>query len=149
MVFHYNMNPSGWNGFATLSDFYNKFEAGDKRRGIVYSTLSSPLNPGNRINVGFLAGQQYDLTTDVPLNDRTGIPLIFTPQVKNIETEPNLEVTGIRPLKYFPDFANSHSPDNDFVLFRFSDVLLMKAEAILRGGTGTMPAHMVIMQLQL
>ena len=143
MVSHYNMNPNGWNGFATLSDFYNKFETADKRRGIVYSTASSPPNPGNRINVGFLANQQYDPTTDAPLTDNLGAPLIFTPEVKNIETYPNLEVAGIRPLKYFPDFANLFSPDNDFVFFRFSDVLLMKTEAILRGGTGTNPTSIV------
>ena len=33
---HYNQNPSGWNGFTTLSDLYNKFEATDKRRGLNY-----------------------------------------------------------------------------------------------------------------
>ena len=137
MVFHYHMNPNGWNGFATLSDFYNKFEAGDKRRGIAYGTPNSPPNPRNLTNVGFLEGQQFDLTVDTPLNDRTGIRLIFTPEVKNIETQPNYEGTGIRPLKYFPDFSNPFSPDNDFVIFRLSDVLLMKAEAIVRGGSGT------------
>jgi hypothetical protein len=136
MVLHYNQ-VGCCNGFSTLSDFYNKFESTDKRRGMVYSTAVSPPNPGNRINIGFLAGQQYDLNTDAPLKDRTGIPLIFTPEVKNIETGANLEVTGIRPLKYFPDYANFDSPDNDFVYFRLSDVLLMKAEAIFRGGTPT------------
>jgi hypothetical protein len=137
IALHYNQTPSGANGWATLSDFYNKFEPADKRRGIVYKTAGSPPNPGNRINIGFLAGQQYDLTTDSPLTDRNGNPLIFTPEVKNIETGSNYEVTGIRPLKYAPDFQNLPSPDNDFVYFRFSDVLLMKAEAILRGGTPT------------
>jgi hypothetical protein len=134
---HYNQTPSGSNGWATLSHFYNKFEPADKRRGIVYKTAGSPPNPGNRINIGFLARQQYDLYTDSPLTDRNGNPLIFTPEVKNIETGSNYEVTGIRPLKYAPDFPNLLSPDNDFVYFRFSDVLLMKAEAILRGGTPT------------
>ena len=134
---HYNQTPSGYNGWATLSDFYNKFEPVDIRRGIYYTYPGSPPNPGNHINVGFLAGQQYDLTTDAPLTDRTGAPLIFTPEVKNIETGANLEVTGIRPLKYAPDFSNLFSPGNDFVYFRFPDVLLMKAEAILRGGTPT------------
>jgi len=137
IALHYYQAPSGSNGWATLSDFYNKFEPADKRRGIVYNTAGSPPNPGNRINIGFLAGQQYDLTTDAPLTDRNGNLLIFTPEVKNIETGPNYEVTGIRPLKYAPDFPNLFSPDNDFVYFRFSDVLLMKAEAILRGGTPT------------
>ncbi len=138
MVLHYYQPPVlCCNGFSTLSDFYNKFESTDKRRGMVYSTAASPPNPGNRINIGFLAGQQYDLNTDVPLTDRNGAPLIFIPEVKNIETGANLEVTGIRPLKYFPDYANYFSPDNDYVYFRLSDVLLMKAEAILRQGTPT------------
>jgi hypothetical protein len=138
ITLHYNQYPSGYNGFATLSDFYNKFEPADKRRGIVYNTVNSPKNPGNRINIGFLVGQQYDLNTDAPLTyGRSGSLLIFTPEVKNIETGANLEVTGIRPLKYAPDFSNLYSPDNDLVYFRLSDVLLMKAEAILRGGTPT------------
>ena len=136
IIFHYSQG--GFNGWATLSDFHNKFEPTDKRRGIVYSSAGSPPNPANAVNVGFLAGQQYDYFTGAPLTYRTGAPLIFTPEVKSIETGINLEATGIRPLKYFPDWSNFYfSPNNDFVYFRFSDVLLMKAEAILRGGTGT------------
>jgi starch-binding outer membrane protein, SusD/RagB family len=136
---HYNQNPGGWNGFATLSDFYGKFEATDKRRGINYPTPGSPANPGNRQTVGFLLGQQYDLTTDQPLKDRTGAPLAFTSVVKAVEVGTNLEVTGIRAYKYPIDFINDGggNVDNDYVYFRLADVLLMKAEAILRGGTGT------------
>ena len=33
MTLHYNQKPSGWNGFATLADFYDKFETTDKRLG--------------------------------------------------------------------------------------------------------------------
>lgn len=137
---HYNMTISGWNGFTTLSDFYNKFEASDKRRGIAYpySSPGAPANPGNRINVGFLRGQQYNWNTDAALNDRTGAPLAFTDDVKIIEKGTNLEVTGIRAYKYPIDFqydANGNA-DNDYVYFRLADVLLMKAEAYLRGGSG-------------
>ena len=115
-VLHYNQDFGiGFNGGSTLSEFYNKFEAIDKRRGIVYSTAGSPPNPANAINAGFLIGQQYDYFSGAALTDRAGAPLIFTPEVKNIETGTNLEVTGIRPLKYFPDWANLFSPDNDFV----------------------------------
>lgn len=137
-VSHYNMNPGGWNGFSTLSDFYDKFQAGDQRRGLVYTYPGSLPNPGNRQNVGFLIGQQYNLTTDAPLQDRKNAPLIFTREVKLIETGNNLEVTGIRVIKYPFDYATpGDQKDNDWVLFRLADVLLMKAEAILRGGTGT------------
>jgi hypothetical protein len=91
------------------------------------------------VNVGFLVGQQYNLTNDAILKDRTGQPLIFTPDVAIIETGSNLEVTGIRVNKYPIDYANEASrlSNNDYVYFRLADVLLMKAEAILRGGTGT------------
>lgn len=136
---HYNQNPGGWNGFSTLSDFYAKFETIDKRKGANYPTPSSPPNPGNRINVGFLVGQQYDLNVDAALKDRTGALLIFTPNVSSVEVGDNLEVTGIRAYKYPIDFVNDGggNVDNDYVYFRLADVLLMKAEAILRGGTGT------------
>src|SRR5436190_21595065 len=47
----------------------------------------------------------------------------------------------IRPIKYPPYFDNFNpfnSPaTNEFVYFRFPDVLLMKAEAIMRGGSPT------------
>lgn len=137
-VMHYNQNPGGWNGFTTLSDFYNKFEASDKRRGVAYPTPGAA-NPGNRVNVGFLIGQQYDWATDAALKDRTGLPLAFTPEVKLIENGANFEITGIRPFKYPIDYPNdgSGNVDNDYVFFRLTDVLLMKAEAILRGGTAT------------
>ena len=137
-VMHYNQNPGGWNGFTTLSDFYSKFEATDKRRGVNYP-VPGAANPGNRQNVGFLVGQQYDWNTDAVLKDRSGAPLAFTPEVKLIESGDNLEVTGIRPFKYPIDYPNDNSGnvDNDYVFFRLADVLLMKAEAILRGGTGT------------
>lgn len=138
-ISHYNMQPSGYNGPTALSDFYDKFGANDIRRGTVYRYTNGPANPGNRQNVGFLIGQQYNLTTDAPLTDRLGAPLAFTREVNIIETGANLEVTGIRPMKYPPDFTNNSASttDNDMVHLRLPDILLMKAEAILRGGTAT------------
>ncbi len=139
LTMHYNQNPSGWNGFTTLSDFYNKFEATDKRRGVAYNYTSPNAvpNPGNRVDVGFLIGQQYNWTTDVPLKDRTGAPLAFTPDVKIIEKGTNLEVTGIRAYKYPIDyqFDDNGNVNNDFVYFRLGDVMLMKAEALLRSSS--------------
>ncbi len=46
--------------------------------------------------------------------------------------------TGYRNVKFLPD-ANSinRNQNNDVPVFRFSDIILMKAEAILRGGTAT------------
>ena len=141
---HYNSFGTPWhfagvNGWTTLSDFYDKFEQGDIRRGTVYTTAGSPPNQGSHVDAGFLIGQQYDLffTIDSLTERDNPNPLFFTREVKNIELGKNLQSSGIRPVKYFPDFNNYFSPDNDFIFFRLADVLLMKAEAIFRGGTGT------------
>ncbi len=49
---------------------------------------------------------------------------------------------GIRNIKFFPDYTNtiSRNQNNDIPVFRYSDIILMKAEAILRGGTATLGA---------
>jgi starch-binding outer membrane protein, SusD/RagB family len=136
MSMHYNQNPGGWNGFATLADFYDKFDSTDKRRSVVYPATAYT-NSGNRVNAGFLIGQQYNLTNDTALNDTRGNKLIFTRNVATNLQENNpatLEVTGIRVVKYTPDYSNDDAPANEFVFFRYSDVLLMKAEALLRSG---------------
>ncbi|MDQ3683030.1 MAG: RagB/SusD family nutrient uptake outer membrane protein [Bacteroidota bacterium] len=138
MVHHYNMNPGGWNGWSTLSDFYDKFQATDQRRGGYYNYPGALPNPGQRQNVGFLVGQQYNLTTGAPLNARNpaSAPLAFTRAVKIRETDPNtLELSGIRVIKYAFDYAAAgDQKNNDVVLLRYADVLLMKAEAMLRTG---------------
>ncbi len=139
-VSHYNMNPGGWNGFSTLSDFYDKFEATDQRRGVYYPYPAGLPNAGHRVNVGFLIGQQYNLSTDnlttpAPLSDRKGNPLAFTRTVALRETGSNLEVTGIRVIKYPYDYPHKDAQNNnDYVIFRLADVMLMKAEAQLRTG---------------
>jgi len=136
-------NYSGYecaDGYATLSNFYDKFDSNDQRRGIPYTYPGSYPNTGNRVNVGFLFGQQYDLTTDAPLFDNQQFfdSVIYTREVQNIDTGSHVYMEGIRPLKYAPALNNFYGePNNNFVYLRFADVLLMKAEAISRGGTGT------------
>ena len=141
-VSHYNMRPvDGYNGPATTGEFYSLFEPGDTRRGVAYETEGGPANPGKRINVGFLIGQQYNLVTDEALKTRGGAPLAFTQEINLFETGPDLEAKGIRPIKYPIDYVSEakggNGCENDHVSFRLADVLLMKAEAILRGGTAT------------
>jgi hypothetical protein len=46
---------------------------------------------------------------------------------------------GYRNIKFYPDStAATRNQNNDMPIFRYSDVLLMKAEAILRGGAETL-----------
>jgi hypothetical protein len=126
---HYNQTPSGWNGFATLSDFYDSFEQNDVRR---YTEYPGIFEKGHIAN-GFLVGQQYNAAGE-PLKDRKGNNLAFTREVKLKETGNDLEITGIRVMKYPIDYNNGAYPDNDLVFFRYADVMLMKAEAQHRTG---------------
>ncbi|TAH05373.1 MAG: RagB/SusD family nutrient uptake outer membrane protein [Sphingobacteriales bacterium] len=128
---HYNQKPSGWNGFTTLADFYDKFEAADTRRGGTYPGLTNVTG----LRTGFLVGQQFD-QNGTELKDRKGAPLAFTREIALRETGNNLEVTGIRVIKYVPDFAQGidGNAENEYVIFRLADVMLMKAEAQLRLG---------------
>jgi len=129
---HYNMNPSGWNGFTTLSDFYNKFEDADMRKSASYTGMTDV----SGIKVGFLRGQQFNEKGEM-LFDRKGNPLAFTDEVALKESGNNLEITGIRVMKYPIDYKNGDNVDNDYVFYRYSDVLLMKAEAMLRSGNAS------------
>jgi hypothetical protein len=126
---HYNQKPSGWNGFTTLSDFYSKFGSTDMRRGVEYKGMTDV----SGIRTGFLVGQQFNEKGEA-LKDRKGNNLAFTPEVKLKETGSNLEITGIRVMKYPIDYTGGDQADNDYVVFRYADVLLMKAEALLRTG---------------
>jgi hypothetical protein len=130
---HYNQNPSGWNGFATLASFYDKFEADDQRIGRSYGEFTDSTG----MTVGFQIGQQYG-KKGVKLKDRANNDLIFTRDIQNTVTG-NVETPGIRVVKYVPDMKPDYSGDkdnanNDYVMLRYSDVLLMKAEALLRSG---------------
>lgn len=122
MTLHYDTRPDGWNGFATLSDFYAKFETNDNRR----SAPSPVTGNNNGIKKGFLIGPQT-LNNGAPvLNSRQGnIQLNFKPQVTILGAATD---EGIRVIKY-------HQADQGkYILLRFADVYLMKAEAMFRKG---------------
>lgn len=56
---------------------------------------------------------------------------------KNLTASPYIQTAGARMKKYEVDrtaYADGRLPDNDIVLFRFADVLLMRAEAAVRNG---------------
>lgn len=128
MTLHYNQNPSGWNGFATLADFYAKFDANDKRRGIPAGQIPG-LPFGEKfsgIGLGFLTGQQKNDDGENITDTRTGIPLQFSADVPLSGAATN---KGIRVMKYHPAFYDK------YVLLRYAEVYLNMIEAKVRGGS--------------
>jgi len=126
---HYNQRPSGWNGFTTVAETYDRFEAADKRRTADYPGVTNV----SGLKVGMLFGQQFDQNGNA-LKDRKNNNLSYTKTVKLKEIGNDLEITGIRVVKYPPDYAKEFPAENEYVIFRFADVLLMKAEALVRTG---------------
>lgn len=104
---------------------------------------------------------QYDNATGEPTNVRNtygGENVTFTKAITlkedltaNPPIVPNADLNcgadlkgwtqGYRSIKFFPDINDynnfSRNQDNDVPIFRYADIILMKCEAIVRGGTAT------------
>jgi starch-binding outer membrane protein, SusD/RagB family len=122
MTLHYDSPFSGWNGFTTLADFYGKFEDGDQRKSEAAKKDGTEFSG---ISKGFLIGQQYSDKGNPITNSRNGKPLAFT---ANVNLSGAATDEGIRVIKYHP------GDHGQYILLRYADVLLMKAEAQLRSG---------------
>jgi hypothetical protein len=149
--FTYNLTSQPWNGFCTLEEFYNSYDDADLRKGDP-GTLEGPA--GRRGN--FVAGYQYrnggGLVTDdgyeAPIPDRQPAPLLGDPDgaplnLGNIgSTQPQINElgpqayrqAGVRIGKWEFAIGATSELSNDFAVFRYADVLLMKAEALWRQG---------------
>ncbi len=122
MTLHYNQNPSGWNGFTTLADFYDKFEKDDPRIGIPAKGDGKEFSGIGR---GFLIGKQIMDNGKDLIDTRTQKVLSFT---RDVPLAGAATDKGIRVIKYHPADASK------YILMRYAEAVLMKAEAQLRGG---------------
>lgn len=117
----FDLQDSPWNGYASLEEFYNAYETNDARRN------------------SFLAGPQFALDGS-PLTDDNaeaadpdGAGLNFTPEIN--ELAPNsLRQAGVRVAKFEYRVGATPNLSNDFPIFRYGDILLMKAEVMHRTG---------------
>jgi hypothetical protein len=139
----YNLTSQPWNGYCALEKFYNSYEATDLRKGDA-GTLTGPATKrGN-----FVAGYQYKLGGGLVMDDGAdgtdpdGKPLNFgsigslvnglpVPQINELGPQAWRQA-GVRIGKW--EFQIGGTPDmsNDYAVFRYADVLLMKAEALWR-----------------
>ena len=95
-------------------------------------------NLDSRFIHNFYYGKVYDLD-DNPVLDRTGQPFAYNPKEVEMDLSgsPYVETAGARLKKYEVDknaLKDGMLIDNDIVLFRYADVMLMRAEAKLRNG---------------
>ena len=98
-----------------------------------YNTSS----PDARLDMNFYTGKVEVDGSNVTLDD--GTPLEYQPLdvEQNLTASPHIETAGARMKKYEVDrtaYSDGRMPDNDIVLYRYADVMLMKAEAKVRNG---------------
>ena len=122
-------------------------------------------NDANDIrNKQWLTGPQYQKDGVTPIQvvtNRSGYDAVTYPKdttayTYNVNLTPNIVLRadpssfdvgndeiawnmGYRNIKFYPDATSANrNQNNDIPIFRYSDIILMKAEAILRGGTPTL-----------
>ncbi|WP_225035272.1 RagB/SusD family nutrient uptake outer membrane protein [Winogradskyella sp. SM1960] len=110
----FDMIADPWDGFVVQPDFFAKYSENDLRRN------------------SFLFGQQYD-TGGNPIVEG-GEPFIYTPTIADYNARGKWEGARIAKYEYQEDITYGADMENDFVLFRYADVLYMKLEALYRLG---------------
>lgn len=108
-----------WDGFCVTESLYNSYDENDVRRK------------------SWLAGPQYDKSGN-PLMYR-GEPFSYNVSVTSLYDPQNPAKTedGARCAKYEYEDGLQGSMSNDFVIYRYADVLMMEGEALVRMGKAT------------
>lgn len=123
----YNFQSTPWGGVCTIPQYISSFDKDDERLANC-----------------FIKGQQYD-TSGNPLNctmgDMAGKPLNYVNDVPSIDA--SQETSGYRWGKFEYAKGITNRLSNDFPILRYADVLLMKAEALLRLGKSDEAADLV------
>lgn len=113
----YGFTTSPWNGPCTLESFYNKYADNDLRKK---QWLVGPI-------------VKDDDTLRYSNSTLSDVPAIIVPQVSKIEDATAANTfEGARFVKFELEPDIGHHANSDFPIYRYADILLMKAEALLR-----------------
>jgi hypothetical protein len=140
----YNINAQPWNGFATIQEFYQSYidpvqNPGPQGTVVGVDPAGTPTTGtlDKRMLNNFLVGPQFASTGSrlsdggADATDPDGPPLTFTPYINQLF--PNAwRQSGARINKWNFYAGMTSNLDNDWAIFRYSDILLTKAEAVAR-----------------
>ncbi|GAA5521016.1 RagB/SusD family nutrient uptake outer membrane protein [Aliifodinibius salicampi] len=157
-AFDFGTQP--WNGFQTVTDFYGSYIDSEQNPGpqgdvvgldpegsTVTGTLDERLD---NFLVGPLLDQEGNQIEDdgVLPSDPNGPPITHTPYINELAPD-SWRQAGARIAKYEMEVGLSGSNmNNDMVIYRYSDVLLMKAEALWRMNPNDPTALMLVNQVR-
>lgn len=123
----YNLQGTPWGGMCAIPQFIDTFDPEDKR-----------------LTNNFMMGQQYSAAGDplyVTMGSLVGEPLALVNELPGVHT--SQEIHGYRFEKFEIALGSSNILNNDYPLFRYADVLMMKAECLLRTGDADEAATIV------
>lgn len=166
----YNFTDQPWNGYAVVEEFYNSYIDPAKNpgpQGPVWKGLAVDANDDKiaddlgtvdaRLS-NFIVGPQYkpdgtkavDPAFEGPnakQPDPDGTNLNFTPRINQIGPD-SWRQGGARIGKYQYEVGGTANMSNDFVIFRYADVLLTRAEALWRLNSGSTEALTLVNQIR-
>lgn len=114
----YNLESSPWGGVCAVPQYINTFDTDD-----------------SRYKDNYIKGQQYKANGDIimaTLGAYKGKPLAYINELPGVDFSE--EVHGFRLGKFEIAMGATNRLSNDFPLFRYADVMMMKAECLLRTG---------------
>ena len=137
----YGFLTKPWNGPCTYGAFYDSYDDKDARKA-QWLTGAITMN-GDTLSY---------VVTNPETDEKTPMPAIITPEITKIQdgTAANT-FEGARFVKFEIEPGIEHHANSDFPIYRYADVLLMKAEALMRinGGTATQPAVDLVNEVRL
>ncbi len=123
----YNLESSPWGGVCAIPQFINTFDLED-----------------SRYQDNYIKGQQFKANGDSifgTMGAFTGKPLSYRNYLPGVDISD--EVDGFRLGKFEIAMGATNRLSNDWPLFRYADVLMMKAESMLRTGNADGAAAIV------
>jgi hypothetical protein len=160
-------NGTSWGGVSIQEDFYNAFDPNDKRLGMFFmgQQYTSSAGPGWDDEIGFFYANpqdQFRLIDCAEDRDRFVGVLDQLPAYAsdcNVVITPGFDFTadgrcsyenGARCAKweFAPGAPESNRRSNDYAIFRYAHVLLIRAEALWRTNPGSDEALMLVNQIR-
>jgi hypothetical protein len=123
----YKLPNAPWGGICAVPQFIDTFDKED-----------------TRYKENWIQGDQLSANGDLlmcTMGAYTGQPLSFVNEVPSVADSE--EIHGFRHGKFEIALGARQQLDNDWPLFRYADILMMKAEALLRSGSANEAATLV------
>ncbi len=166
----YKFTAQPWNGYQVVEEFYNSYVDPAQNpgpQGPVWLGLTKDANKDKVSDdmgtvdarlTNFVVGPQYKAdgtqaqdpgfegpTTKQPDPDGSG--LIFTPKINQLGPDAWRQ-SGARIGKYAYEVGGTPNMSNDFVILRYSDILLTRAEALWRLSNSSSEALALVNQVR-